>query len=338
MSNEIDAAKMTRAELRHFADVLAALADAGYEAISKANLTPTYRVVPGQPITMTVDYVVPVAQPALSNTGRLAEEIVAKYRAVDLPADPLPMAFPLGIPLAPAPTSYPGMVKPAADPLPAGAFVDNVPDRPEIGCPPGSASALAAASTKPAPWTEDEDDRAITAYVASIMSGCNLTEATLQTADAVSRPFSGTQFRLRNKLADRVKAALSDAATAKAPEIPAPPEPAEGPEPADGESSEGQADSAAPPVVPDDALTAHLKRLPRKDSWSLEADLELARLSVESGWGMQDIAVEFGMDAGEVKARWDALTGLHRDKTTDKLQRAFASADVLDALRRMQGA
>jgi hypothetical protein len=341
-TDDIDPAAMTLPDLKRLALALKSMAVAG-DAVRDAYFTPHFRVMPGWELSMSINYVMPLTSgldPAGKDEGStdLVLDLPEFLKPVKVEAadqtDPLPLAFPLGIPLAPAPTSYPGMANPAAAPLPAGAFVDNAPDQPEPACPPGSASAMAAA--RPPAWTEDEEEQAIAAYVASIRSGTTITDATGAAALAVCRPFNGTQFRLRNKLADRVKAAL-----AAKPEILEPPVPqqAAGAEAAEDTSSGGQADRspATPLAAPDDALGAHLARLPRKDGWSLEADQELARLATESGWGMQDIAAEFGMDAGAVKARWDALTGLHRDKKTDKMVRAFEARAVLKALSTMMG-
>lgn len=307
MSDKIDPANMTFDDLYLFQSALAALFSAGQHV---SDFDPRFCVIPGRKLTMTLDYAVPAPQPAW----------------------PYPPAPVIDDDLSELPAAITQTPDPA--PLPAGTFIDRAP---EPAAPvAGSASALAAVGGV-MPWTEAEDDLAIRTYCAAISKGLTLREAAEKTALAVSRPLAGTAFRMRNKLADRVKARLAPKS-----EIPAPPKPeqAQGLDLAEDKSSGGQADrsSAAPSAAPLDALTAHLSSLPRKDSWSLEADLELARLSVESGWGLQDIAVEFGMDAGEVKARWDALTGLHRDKTTDKLQRAFSGPAVFEALKAMAAA
>ena len=71
---------------------------------------------------------------------------------------------------------------------------------------------------------------------------------------------------------------------------------------------------------------------------TLERDLDLAAMSVENGWGSQDIAVDLGLDTKAVKARWDALTGLSRDDKTDKWVRRYAGRAVLDRLKTLSGA
>lgn len=332
MSDQPDPTNMTLEELKRLALALNTMAVAG-NAVRAAYLTPRFMVMPGSELSMSINYVVPFtpAETPFDETDGLSDIVL------QLPEPQKPVTIEeVTQPEAATGSNLGG------DPLPAGAFVDNAPDRPEIGCPAGSASAMAAAAIKSALWTEDEDDRAITAYVTSIMAGdTTMAYATAVAAKAVSRTFFATQSRLRGKLAHRVKAAMT-----KKPEIPAPPVVNPSTAPAEDKSSRtaGHAPIAPPPAAPFDAvgpvmaLAAHLKNLPRKDSWSLEADLELARLSVESGWGLQDIALEFGMDAGEVKARWDALTGLHRDKTTDKLQRAFSGPAVFEGLKALAAA
>lgn len=202
-----------------------------------------------------------------------------------------------------------------AEPLPgvtwpAGAFVDNAPDQPAPACPPGSASALAA-SSRPLAWSDAEIDLTISLIVAAVRQGQTRSVGIELASVKMGRGLDAVRKYVTRHLQERITEALQR--NAADPHLPEPPPDA-------------------------DALTAHLLSMPRKDGWTLERDLDLAAMSVENGWGSQDIAVDLGLDTKAVKARWDALTGLSRDDKTDKLVRRYAGRVVLDRLKTLSGA
>lgn len=88
---------------------------------------------------------------------------------------------------------------------------------------------------------------------------------------------------------------------------------------------------AAFAAAPQDALTAHLLGLSRKD-WTFEADSELAEL-IGLGWTMQTIAVEMKRGANAVRDRFDLMTGLDRDTRT----RAFGQKDIVARMALLSG-
>ena len=223
--------------------------------------------------------------------------------ADDLSDDPLPTAGPLGIGLAPAPTSYPGMAEPVADPLPAGAFVDNTPDRPAPTSQPGSASAMAAAA-KALAWSEDEDALAVKIYATSIQAGLSITAAGRKVSEALGRPLSGTSHRLRNKLADPIKDELQRLKP-KLEHVDAPAE--------------------AHPIDP--RLRRHLSAMSsitHGKRWKEDEDLTLLEAAV-NGLKVGEIAADMGLDTGKVKHRLETLCG------------SFTPGDVLQGLRQNAG-
>lgn len=293
-----DPSKMHRLQLEEFAGALTATAKAMEVASIDYGIETWASVVPGKPIQITLDYVVPMAQPAfpyppapvIQTTSYAIPEVVVIHEVAQ--------------PVAPKPEPQ------AADPAP-------LPAKPN--------------------WTQADDKAAIDAYVASILASEPIKTATENAAYAVGRPLEGTRWRLKNVLADQLAEALKIAS-----EIPAPPVADPSTAPAEDNRSGEAADAPkpTPPAAPvpaptADLLDAHLADMPRNGTWTPERDLDLARMSVENGWSIQDIAVDFGMDAGAVKDRWDALTGLHRDPKTDKLVRRFVARDVMDRLQQM---
>ena len=245
----------------------------------------------------------PAPAPQEAEPGIGGEGLAVALPADPPPADPVPMAGPLGIGLAPAPTRYPGMVEPVADPLPAGAFVDNAPDQPAPASPPGSASAMAAAA-KALAWSEDEDALAVKIYAASIQAGLSITAAGRKVSEALGRPLPGTSHRLRNKLTDPIKAEL-ERLKPKLEHIDAPAE--------------------AHPIDP--RLRRHLSAMSsitHGKRWKEDEDLTLLEAAV-NGLKVGEIAADMGLDTGKVKHRLETLCG------------SFTPGDVLQGLRQNAG-
>lgn len=242
----------------------------------------------------------------------------------------------------------PGPVEPAApaDPMPAGA-ADAISEQPAAPPPaagePGPApeqtagptagaagpdggggavaAATPAASNPPAPtpppWTEAEEEALIAHAVRLILGGMGKKAAHMEAGRLIGRPGEGASFRLYTKLKDRFDAALQAASKAAFDRA----EPVAVPDPA--------------PLTPYGELCAHLDALPRKDGWTEVRDLDLMNLAC-LGWGMNEIAQDMDLRADKVKARFDLLTGLHKDEA-DRWQRRFTREDVLAELQRRAG-
>lgn len=185
-----------------------------------------------------------------------------------------------------------------------------LPANPSVDAAPAPGSASAQAANRPAPWTEDEDAQAVSLYVQGLRLGATQRAAGLNVAHQLARSIEGVLFRLKNKLAPAVEAALQAKAVA------------------------ADVQNAATPLTPTGELQAYLAGLPRKlgrEDWPLASDLSLIELSTQ-GFGKQDIAVDMGVDAKLIGERFDLLTGQHRD-ADGKLVRGWKTRDVLAALQ-----
>jgi hypothetical protein len=215
----------------------------------------------------------------------------------------------------------------AAAPSPA-APAAQTEDRAPV---PGSASALAAsaAAVRNNAWTPEEDARLIEVVVMGMQRlGLGKYAAIRAAAEELGRPVPGTEFRCKNALRARLEDALAAA----------PPSPEAAPV-ADGDTA---AEGATPAAVQADngsfvadPVTAHLMALTDKGGWTLDRDLELMELSI-AGWAPNEIALQIQMQAGAIKPRFDALTGLYTDGN-DKKQRRFSREAVFEALTRLAG-
>lgn len=76
--------------------------------------------------------------------------------------------------------------------------------------------------------------------------------------------------------------------------------------------------------------------LPEDGGWTLDRDATLMELSI-AGWQPNEIALEVGMRADQIKVRFDALTGLYLDANRKPVRR-FAREDVMAALNRLSAA
>lgn len=201
-------------------------------------------------------------------------------------------------------------------------------EAPDAGDPPPSLSA-SGVSVDPvvsfhlAPWTDAEDAALIGTVVAFVRQGRTKADAMRAVAEKTGRTFDAIKARLRDKLGDHLGAALTP--TTEAPPV----------------EAVGQGVAAVEPVTPApvaaDDLTTHILGLPRKGGWTMDRDLTLARLTVESGWPIQEVALDLNVDTRAIKARWDLLTGQYQDDKTGKWLRRFFSKELLATLQRLAG-
>lgn len=354
--------EMYQAELDSLIGDLDALSRAGALLIELGQ-TPVFRLVPGQLFQITLDEVMPhVAEQApqlppgalLSALPRASVELdmIAKP-AVDLAVDPLiftEIAKPV-----PEQTADAG-----AQDTAGGADEAPTPAGDGGGCP--AAPAPAVATTQPAPWTPEEDDKLIGLVACLILSGVPKRLAISHAAQDLGRPEQGSSYRIYNKLAARLQAEIDQLRARAEAELiethqpdPAPTAPQE----ASAEDAAGvavfhapaasqiaepqpplptalaaeQADGAAFSPAPSADLSpieAHLHSLSRKGGWTMERDHELLGLICD-GWAMPEISAEMSIPAGDLKARFDLLSGLHRN-ANDKLVRRWSRDELLAAL------
>lgn len=309
-------------QLIAFRTALQTLENAGVGA-KMMGLRPRFYAMPGELLAMTLDFAVPdidatIADlfedappppPAVFTQARseLVDRAVAAFAEAD------------------ASELFEDQAAPA---LPPATFIDAAPDQEAGGCPPGSASAMANAR---APlWTADEDLQAIDIIAAAINKGHPQAEGCRRVAAELGRTIEAVKFRVKSKLVQRIDREVLRLRNAEALA-----ETAANVQLADALTAATAAPDPHLPEPPADAdpLTAHLLSLPRKDGWTVQRDLDLALLSVENGWGSQDIAVDLGLDTRAVQQRWDALTGLFRDIVTGKQSRRFSGRDVLTRLQ-----
>lgn len=176
-------------------------------------------------------------------------------------------------------------------------------------------------------WTVLEDDRLIAYTVAKmVVHGIGKLEAIRQAAAEIGRPFESAKTRLysnrsvKDRFSHSLAAAEAERDSYKAAVAGRAPEP-----------------KAAEPDLPKSALDVYLFGLPRggRDGWDWLRDAELMRLSCQ-GFGIQDIAADLGMDSAAIKARFDLLTGNHKDGD-GKWHRRFTREDVLSAIEAQAG-
>lgn len=356
MSKVSDA--LTMEDLSELRLAISALEQAGLSII-ESGFEPTFSVVPLQFVAMRLDYVMPPSQgllnlnvsnaadpmpvaadapaPAAEMEAMLDEVFRAAHLGETLPSDAAPTQADLvqdepeqvGGDAAAAAGEGLAALAPAANPspqaLPAGAAI-LTPDAPDVAPRPTAGSASALAASRPAAWTPEEDARLVLLVANAMRGGATKGAAIRFAADDLGRPEAGTGFRLHNKLAEALTAALAGPLDPVGAEpVPAPPKPVP-------PVSAPRVETAAPTQD----LTAYLSGLPRKLGrldWPLARDLELIELSI-NGFNKQDIAVDMGVDANLIGPRFDVLTGLYRD-ADDRAQRRYKMRDVQAALAAM---
>lgn len=198
---------------------------------------------------------------------------------------------------------------------------------------PGSVRAVVQ-SAKALAWTEEQDAQLIRMVVDAMAIGATKARGIAIAAAEIGRPEAGTQWRLQNKLALRFEASLAVAIADKAGKSPVALPPVSPPVAQAAPRAVIQAAVKAPlvqvPAPLADDLDAHLGAMSRKGGWSMQRDLEVMELAC-IGWGFAEIGAELSLDSGDVRRRFDLLTGLHRD-AADKQVRRFPRADVLSRL------
>jgi|GEM_PF-7038321 len=312
-------------QLIAFRTALQTLENAGVGA-KMMGLRPRFYAMPGELLAMTLDFAVPdidatiadlfenAPPPPPAEFSQARSELVDRAVAAFAEAD--------------ASELFEDQPAPVPQPDIAAAFVDAAPDQEAGGCPPGSASAMANAHAQL--WSLAEDQLAVEVVAAALHSGQTQSVGIRNVQVELGRTFEAVRFRVKSKLLERIDREVLRLRNAEALA-----ETAANVQLADALTAATVAPDPHLPEPPADAdpLTAHLLSLPRKDGWTVQRDLDLALLSVENGWGSQDIAVDLGLDTRAVQQRWDALTGLFRDAVTGKQARRFSGRDVLTRLQ-----
>ncbi len=334
---------LSLADLKDLNAVLSVLQQAG-AALDDACLNPVFRLVPGEPMSLTVAAVMPEACAA-------HEELFAS--GPDVSPDPDRLADLIRQTVASPPAAHGADdAPPAAGHDAAGGVAEAPPeDTPELpACATSSPNGAgkgggAAENTQPAAdtnpgaavlkpgapflpmsgpiWTPDEDARLIELVAGAVVrEGLSRNAAAERAAGLMGRPVPGTRYRCHHVLRDRLLARISDLSAEVFAATPADELPDPGPAAAPA--------AAAPPPDPADLLAAYLDGLPMRDGWTPARDEELMRLAC-LGWGMNEIAQDMDLRADRVKARYDLLTGHHRDDY-GRWVRRFPREDVLAAL------
>lgn len=216
-----------------------------------------------------------------------------------------------------------------------------------VAAAPPAAGAKNTTGVKGMPdrWTDLEDGLALKVYGAAVRLGVTKEAGQLAVAKELGRPFLGVQYRFRNKLAVRVARLTAAILLEKA-----------GPVPKPDVAIEKPAAPVAPPITLSTAgathpakvvartpitplpvdLAGHLAALPVGRGWNRDWDTGLMEMACD-GFDMGSIAADLRTDAGAVKARFDALTGLYKD-ANDKACRRFTREQVRDQLNKTTAA
>jgi hypothetical protein len=174
----------------------------------------------------------------------------------------------------------------------------------------------APAAPPPAPWTADEDTSLINLVVGGLREGLTRTEAMRRAADVLERPIEGTKYRLYTKLKDRLAQAEAGLVASPAPD-PAP--------------------TAGASTLP--AFLATRDMVTKGQRWSTAEDRDLMQMIVD-GLDQNSIALDLGISADKVKARFDYLTGLKKLQGADasKMVRTWTAREVAAELQRRASA
>ena len=208
---------------------------------------------------------------------------------------------------------------------------------------PGSASALAASAAQFAMWDDAQDAIVIDAIATAQIAGTLKADALRDAAAKLNRTQRAVEqraYRINAKIkAEVARRAMTQAQT----EAPAIPEVTKV-DPDQRDAVVGGDTPAAVQSEPQNAtvsgaadpITAHLMALSESDGWTLDRDAILMELSI-AGWQPNEISLEVGMRADQIKARFDALTGLYLDANRKPVRR-FPREDVMAALTRLSAA
>ncbi len=347
---------LDRLSLQDLDDLLVsldALKRAG-DVVVELGMVPVFCAMPGQPIAMTLDEVMPPIDQQLGIDLSSQPDETATYIVTGAADGPL--TFTEITDPAPGPAVEAAAVDPAQDSgggdvqIPAAATLVETIEMPEplaagaeyegMAAAQPDTGAAATAVARPAAWTPEEDEKLVSLVALGIVGGKVKQQAVVTAAHELGRPFEGTRFRLHTKLADRLTAKIESLRTDAVsrlidthqpdPQPPVPTVPAV--EPASGAPSSPAPDAPVDMAAQADPspIEAHLLGLPRKGGWTMERDHELLEL-ICAGWAMPEISAEMSIPAGDLKARFDLLSGLHRN-ADDKLVRRWSRDELLAAL------
>lgn len=328
--------KMDLNELRDLSAAIDALCRAGGDM--PEGMVPEFDLTPGQPVSMTLNYALPLATfkgeadgPSIEDMARQFDRNLETFlRASMEAAEGLPEYKPNFCGAPSAIQAIPELKQP--NPL----VVDTVKVEPGTdagGASPGTGADPAPSEHTPAPvdsaatnsrppaWTDEEDAQLVEGVVSGVMRGMSRHHAAGLVARVLGRPLDGTVFRCKNKLRARIEDELQLRSPA-----PAPAEPVS--EPAGIAPEAAAADILPIGDAPTDDLGIHLWNLPRKGDWHMGRDLILMEFSCLN-WDAASIAGELGCSDREVKQRYDLLVKnrqFKRDAVLARLQQFMAAA------------
>lgn len=194
-----DLSRMNLDQLQQLSIFLADLARAG----SAVETYVEFDLTPGRPVVMHFpDMVMPgvnlPAAPRLRPLDETLADLIHKHRSQPARDPALPLVQVPDTPQAPA------APKATAPQIDVKAFVDGV--MADLDAP------KPAATEKPAPWTEEEDQRAVDLMARLLAEGAGMGHAYRVTAETLGRPLGGFQWRCKTKLKRRIEAAMASAA------------------------------------------------------------------------------------------------------------------------------
>lgn len=194
--------------------------------------------------------------------------------------------------------------------------------------PPGdhaSDAPVVIAANRQDPWTEDEEAHLVALVAERMAAGDTRKQALVKVSELLHRTAATCDLRLRKKFAGRLEAAIrqhrearakrASAALARAadavraPQPPAAP-PAPRPVPA---AVAGEEPKAAPLTIAQRAILDALARVPAREGFDDELDLEVME-GYARGAKTAALALDLDVEAGHLAARMRELTACIRDE------------------------
>lgn len=277
----------------------------------------------------TVVLAVSLAEPVIGATVEVVERDA--YAAPKFP--PVPVAPDNGdvweaLRRAYAPAPQPEPVTPAPEPVaavdePVALEPEPAPAQPEPEPAPQVVAApepvLATVKPRGDEWTEEEDDLAVSIFVAYRAE--SFSARGRRAAEQLPKRSPATiEQRMRTKLAGRLAVAIKAADIKQAAFV------------AQAKPGATPAARAVPPAPAQAAgLQDYLNTWGGSGGWTRADDLALMEM-VCDGLPIEAIVDQLGRDQGQITKRRDLLTGVYKD-ANDKTCRRWKNADVLEALQ-----